>query len=328
MKKIIVVIILSLILAGGMLLYVYFDSHRPHHFEVDFLNIGQGDSALIKFENGQKMLVDCGPNKIVLSALGRHLPFYNRTIDYVVATHPDLDHYGGCVDVLQRYNVKNIIVNGHEKKYDPYWQEWNKMMHEEAGAKIITMASPTTWTIASDTLQFISPDPALHLDVAAADSNNYSIVFKLTHGNERFLFTGDMEVPLEDVLMEKYCGTTTPDLSLTLPPSSEDLRPAVGRGANVTPPPQGRGQGEDSQMGARERVGTCPALHADTLKVGHHGSDSGSSEEFLSIVRAKTAIVSVGKNKYGHPSHRVFKRLERTGADILRTDQIGDIVVQ
>ncbi len=331
MKKIILTIIGCLLVGGIVLFYIYFDSHRPHHFEVDFLNIGQGDSALIKFTNGQKMLVDCGSNKIILSALSRHLPFYDRTIDYVLATHPDLDHYGGCVDVLKKYDVKNIIVNGREKTYDPYWQEWNKVMHEETyedhpltpsflrrgqrrPSAIITMASPTVWTIASDTLEFISPDPTLKLDVAGADSNNFSIVFKLTHGNETFLFTGDMEVPLENAIMAKYCGASTPDLSLPSP-----LRRRGGD--DSFSPPQRREREERSRS-------FCPTLQSDVLKVGHHGSDSGSSVEFLSRVQPKTAIISVGKNKYGHPSLRIIKRLERVGASILRTDQIGDIVIK
>ncbi|MSU75264.1 MAG: MBL fold metallo-hydrolase [Candidatus Magasanikbacteria bacterium] len=283
MKKFLFIIATCLLVLLAIFVYIKIDSSRPHHFEVTFLNVGQGDSALIQFENGQKMLVDCGANKIVLSALGRHLPFYDRTIDYVLATHPDLDHYGGCVDVLQRYNVKNIIVNGKEKVYDPYWQEWNALMHSEPGANIITMASPTVWIIASDTLQFLSPDPSLPLNVAAADSNNYSIVFKLTHGNETFLFTGDMEVPLENALMGKYCGTKT----------------------------------------------SCPAIRANVLKVGHHGSDGGSSESFLRFVNPATAVISAGvRNRYGHPALRVIRHLERVGATVLRTDKLGDIVVK
>ena len=313
MKKIFLIITISLLVIGGIFAYIYFDSHRPKQFEVDFLNIGQGDSALIQFANGQKMLVDCGPNRIVLSALSRHLPFYDKTIDYVLATHPDLDHYGGCVDVLKRYNVKNIITNGREKTYDPYWQECNRTMHAEPGATIVTMASPTMWTIASNTLQFMSPDPSFNLNVAAADSNNYSIVFKLTHGTETFLFTGDMEIPLENALMEKYCVTSTSETSPPVLP--------FAKGRKNRDPLLSKGEGRE-----RSRSFACPTLHADVFKVGHHGSDTGSSEKFLSVVKPGTAVISVGKNKYGHPTLRVLKHLERTGAAVLRTDQLGDIV--
>ena len=105
--------------------------------------------------------------------------------------------------------------------------------------------------------------------------------FRLTHGDENFLFTGDMEEPLEKLLGEKYCVSTS----------------------------------------------TC-ILNSDILKVGHHGSDGASSELFLSFVKPKTAVISVGKNKYGHPTLRAMRHLERAGAEILRTDLIGDIVLR
>ena len=75
-------------------------------------------------------------------------------------------------------------------------------------------------------------------------------------------------------------------------------------------------------------VNFCPQLQADVLKVGHHGSDSSSSEEFLAGVNPKEAVVSVGPNKFGHPSFRVLKKLERQGAQILRTDEEGDVMVK
>lgn len=280
-KKLIFLVLTCLVLniLGGFFYYRY-TQKQSHHFKVTFLNIGQGDSALIQFKDGEKMLVDCGPNKIVLSRLGQELPFYDRTIDYVLATHPDLDHYGGCVDVLKRYHVKHIIVNGRSKP-DPYWQEWNKAMHE-SGADITVMQGFHEWTIASSTLDFVSPDDSLGVEAKASDSNNYSIVFKLTSDTgQTYLFTGDMEVPLEQALMRRYCSNTN-----------------------------------------------CPLLQADILKVGHHGSITASSEEFLSVVKPKTAIISVGPNKYGHPSLRVIRHLERAGSQILRTDKIGDLVIQ
>lgn len=286
MKKLFIVlsIIVGLSL-GGFFYYTVSERHR-REFKIWFLDVGQGDSALIQFGDGETMLVDCGPDKRVLGELGRKLPFYARTIDYVIATHPDLDHYGGCVDVLKRYNVRHVVVNGRSKFYDSYWREWDQVMRAE-GAEIITMASPTLWTIAGDTLQFLSPDPTLKLDTRADDSNNYSIVFRLTHGDGIFLFTGDMETPLEEALMQKHCPTST------------------------------------STVG-----GSCPALRSTVLKVGHHGSPGASSEDFLAAVRAKHAVISVGPNRYGHPSRRVLRHLERAGAEILRTDQLGAILIR
>lgn len=267
----------------GIIIYFYFFKAHTNRFSVTFFNIGQGDSALITFISGQKMLVDCGPDKSVLSKLGGALPFFDRTIDYLVVTHPDLDHYGGCMDVLKRYEVKEIITNGSAKNYDSYWRAWDAAARTEPATVLVTMASPTMWLIAGDMLQFFSPDPTLALDTSSADSNNHSIVFKLTHGTQSFLFTGDMEVPLETALLKKYCG---------------------------------------------DDVSTCPSLRAKFLKVSHHGSDTGSSETFLAAVQPTTAVISVGKNKYGHPSLRTIRHLERAGAGVKRTDELGNISVE
>lgn len=263
--------------------YYWYQEKLRHTFHVWFLDIGQGDSTLIQFENGQTMLVDCGPNKKVLSELGKVLPFYVRKIDYVLATHPDLDHYGGCVDVLKNYQVAHIVTNGRGKPNDAYWQTWDVVMRSEQ-ADVITIASPTVWTIASDTLQFISPDPDLALDAASDDSNNYSVVFRLTHDTKRFLFTGDMETLLEKAVIQKYCSTSAQ---------------------------------------------SCEMLQAEVLKVGHHGSPGASSDPFVRLVNPQTASISVGKNnRYNHPSLRVVRRLERLGTKVLRTDQLGAILMQ
>ena len=69
-------------------------------------------------------------------------------------------------------------------------------------------------------------------------------------------------------------------------------------------------------------------LKSDILKVAHHGSKDSTSLEFLERVKPSYAIISVGKNRFGHPSLRVLKNLEKVKAKILRTDQIGDIIFE
>mgnify|MGYP001613547988 CR=1 FL=1 len=280
-KKILLIPVIFLILLLGCVFYYRYNNRRPPEFKVTFLDIGQGDATLIQFNNGQKMLLDCGIDKKILSQLGEALPFYDRTIDFLMVSHPDLDHYGGCVDVLKNYKVKQIITNG-QKKYDSFWKTFDQAMQNE-GADIKIIGSPQVWTIASSTLEFLSPDKDLVLDVGAEDSNNYSIVFRLKNNDKSFLLTADTEMPLENALLQKYCIVTSTE--------------------------------------------PCLALQAGILKVGHHGSDSSSGEEFLQAVGAKKGIISSGKNnKYGHPSRRVMKKLERAGMEILRTDLLGSIV--
>jgi competence protein ComEC len=79
---------------------------------VSFLDIGQGDAIFIESPSGKQMLVDGGPGSAVLSRLGSVMPFYDRSIDVVLATHPDRDHIGGLPAVLSRYDVSYIVDTG------------------------------------------------------------------------------------------------------------------------------------------------------------------------------------------------------------------------
>lgn len=268
----------------SLLFYLLWTIEADKKVEIIFFDIGQGDSALIKFGNGQKMLVDCGPDKKVLSKLGKYLSFFDRSIDYMLVTHPDGDHYGGCPAVLERYDVKNIIFDDFKKSNDPFWRAWTKY----------SAAENTNWKfinghefmiIGSSSLEFFSPDSGGFILKKDADTaNNHSIVFLLKNNLGRFLFTGDMEMPLEEAILEKYCD--------------KDLSP-------------------------------CPALQADYLKVGHHGSDSSTGVSFLKAVSARYAIISSGaKNRYGHPTQRVLRKLQRAQAEIWRTDLKGDIIIR
>ena len=68
-------------------------------------------------------------------------------------------------------------------------------------------------------------------------------------------------------------------------------------------------------------------LRSDVLKVGHHGSKFSSSEAFLAAVKPQVALISVGKNRYGHPTQEALGRLRDVGARILRTDEAGNVEV-
>lgn len=250
--------------------------------DVTFLDIGQGDASYIAFPNGQDMLIDCARDGRVLAALGRVMKPFDRTLDYLVVTHPDADHYGGCIDVLKRFDVKHIVYNGLTKPRESYWKYfWDMVEAESAVNTIIT--KPETFVLAGATFEYLYPDHNIaessRVPGATKDTgdNNTSAVMKLQFGGKSVLFTGDMEEPLEAYLL-----------------------------AHV-----------------KEK------LDSDVLKVGHHGSASSSGEPFLTAVTPEIATISVGKeNTYGHPSPRVFHRLERAGSQVFRTDEAGDILVR
>lgn len=85
----------------------------------------------------------------------------------------------------------------------------------------------------------------------------------------------------------------------------------------------------DAEVESEEAMLAAGAdLGADVLKVGHHGSDSSSGDDFIECVSPRYAIVSVGKNSYGHPADEVMQRLRRVGASVLRTDELGTITFE
>jgi competence protein ComEC len=248
--------------------------------KVTYLDIGQGDASFIEFPNGEQMLVDCAIDGRILEALGRVIPYYDHDIDYMVITHPDLDHYGGCTEVLKRFDVKSIVYNGIEKRGDQLWEAFWSAIQEE-NANYIEIVKEDVWNIASTTMHILYPDHSLKQNKnipnssVEANTNNTSIVFSLNYLDKNLLFMGDAEEELEKYLFDTY----------------------------------------DEQ------------LKTDVLKLGHHGSDSSSSEDFLAITNSHDAVASCGlSNKFGHPSRRILKRLERVSSStVWRTDLQGDI---
>jgi len=268
-------------LALSLAAIFYLKYFEKINYRIVFFDIGQGDAALIRFKNNEKMLVDCGPDRSIMNKLGRFLPFYDRTIDYLVVTHFHLDHYGGCIEVLERYRVKNIFINSDNNSGDPYFDKWVVRLNEErANIRIVT--NSFDFEIAGAFIQVLSPNPNLPSSIISG--NNHSIVFRLIYGTTTVFFSADMEEPVEKELIDFWCEKP-----------------------------------EDEQF--------CHNLQSEYLKIGHHGSDTSSGKDFLAAISPKKAIISVGKNHFGHPSLRVLRRLERIGAQIFRTDQKGDIII-
>lgn len=204
-------VILSHLMMIQRTLSNHFVSDQANVFDlrVDFLDIGQGDATLIEFSNQEQMLVDCALDSRVLEALGRVMSPLDRTIDYLVLTHPHKDHYGGCVDVLRRFEVKHIILSGYHDQHSSYYQEFSRAVDSE-GASIQNLETEEKLNIGSSTLHFLYPDHSLVQssgvpgDDREVGTNNTSVVFLLTTGEIDLLMTGDAEAELEQYLVEKY----------------------------------------------------------------------------------------------------------------------------
>lgn len=166
---------------------------------VAFLDVGQGDAIYIETPDGVQLLIDGGPDSSVLRELGDVIPFWDRTIDVILATHPDKDHIGGLVDVLGRYQVSKIFRTDNES--DTAVSSAFVFMSDDEGAVIdILEAGEVIRLGASTTLTIFSPTS----DATNWESNNSSIVAKLTYGDVDFMLTGDAPSSIEDYLVGRY----------------------------------------------------------------------------------------------------------------------------
>ena len=168
--------------------------------EVNFFDIGQGDAMLITTPKNQTMLIDGGPNNRVLEKLGKNLSPFQKKINIVILTHPHADHVLGLIEVLRRYEVGLLVLNGAELKSDIYY-EFLKVAKEK-NVKII-IAKEGMAIHFSDNLEFdiISPSKdsgdlvfgkkSESFGVSGNEVNDSSVVGKLVFKNFSIMVTGD-----------------------------------------------------------------------------------------------------------------------------------------
>lgn len=234
-------------------------------FEVHFIDVGQGDSALILCDD-EAMLIDGGDSKassLIYTYLKEHKV---DRLKYMIATHPDEDHIGGLAGALNYAAVDTAFcpVTEHDTRaFESFVKYLNKQ-----GKSITVPLNGTQFRLGSASVRLIGPVSR------SSVSNNNSIVARVTYGNTSFLFTGDAEA------------------------------------------------GEEHEI-----IRSGAEVRSDVLKVGHHGSLSSTSNEFLKAVDPKYAVISVGKdNSYGHPEEGILEMLTDRGISIFRTDLNGDII--
>jgi competence protein ComEC len=164
--------------------------------EVSFLDVGQGDATLIQTVSGTQVLIDGGAHAGVLRELAAQLPLFDGDIDLVVATHPDTDHVGGLVDVLERYDVQHILMTENQGDSPAAKSFQEAVTHE--GASVTMARRGQLWQLdASTTLEVLFPET----DPTQMESNASSIILRLTYGSHSFLFTGDAPKRIEEYLV-------------------------------------------------------------------------------------------------------------------------------
>lgn len=186
-----------LVLFGAAVLvwYAVFQESRSG-LMVAFLDVGQGDAIFIQAENGNQILIDGGPDKSVFRELSKVMPFYDRSLDMIIFTHPDSDHIGGIPEILERYKV-DLIMGPDVDSQSPIYREI-KDIEKEKNIKDAIVEKGMK----------ISLDDGAYIDiifplrsVANLDDNDMSVVAKLVYSKTSFLFTGDSPQKIENYLV-------------------------------------------------------------------------------------------------------------------------------
>ena len=195
--KIRLVALIILLLGAIFSLYVAFREERNGILTVAFLNVGQGDAIFIDAPSGNQLLVDGGPGKAVLRELSKVMPFYDRSIDVVIATHADQDHVGGLPDVLKKYKV-NVFMESGVPGVSSSYEELEKMVGTSTDVnKVLARRGMIVDLGDGAILQILFPDR----DPSGMDTNVASIVAKLVYGQNEFLLTGDSPLAIENYLV-------------------------------------------------------------------------------------------------------------------------------
>ena len=186
---------LVLILAGIMF------SMRKNILQIVFLDVGQGDSILIS-EGSNQILIDGGKDgKLLLEKLGKYIPFWDRNIEMIVATHPDQDHIGGLIDVLKSYRVDSVLETNAQSESETY-KKLEEDVTAENAQKIEAKKGVTIKFPNGAIADVLFPIDSLPETIDNA-SNDHSVVAKLIYGENSFLFTGDLPTTSENEILAK-----------------------------------------------------------------------------------------------------------------------------
>jgi len=199
--------ILAVLLAGNVFVWNAVLSHTDDTLTIAFLDVGQGDSIFIEAPNGNQVLIDGGKNKKVLRSLTRVLPFYDRHIDVIAATHPDADHIGGLFHILGRYAVDAYISTG-QKGDTVVYRNIEKRVEEKEVQSITVRTGHIIDLGGGVFIDVLFPDR----DVSGWDKNDASLITRLRYGETSVLLTGDASKSIENYLTSIYGDALTSNI--------------------------------------------------------------------------------------------------------------------
>jgi competence protein ComEC len=293
-RRIVSIALVSLFGLFVLIMFHPFSAARPDgKLHVDFLDVGQGDSALLTMPDGTTLLIDGGghPNIDWTGAgEGDEQPFRRDTrtigervvseflwskgfdqVDYVLATHSDADHIDGLNDVVRNFKVRGAIV-ARTPVNDGGFGRFAASLHN-AGVLIEVIGGSDSFQIGDVAIDVLWPPPLA--DVNSPYRNNDAVVLRVRYGERVLLFAADIEKEAENMLLRNEMN-----------------------------------------------------LRADVIKVAHHGSRTSSTQAFVDASHPRVAVISVGRTSvFGHPHKEVVARWRANGAEVMTTGEKGTISV-
>ncbi len=183
-------LVIPLLSAAAVLVWAAALALPDGRLHVNFLDVGQGDAILIQKGN-QQVLIDGGPGPRALNVhLGRHLPFWDRTIELVVLTHPDQDHLAGLLPVLENFRVQQVLHPDLEYA-SPLYEQWETIIEQKNIGQAAARAGLRIELDEDTAITVLHPDGDFSSD-KSVDADNSSVVLRLVSGEVSFLFTADI----------------------------------------------------------------------------------------------------------------------------------------
>jgi len=215
--------------------FVFGEAKQNNVLEIDFYNVGQGDSIFIETPDGKQILVDGGPSSVILEKLGKEMAFYDRYIDLVILTHPEYDHINGLIEVVKRYNIGAIITTGVIRDTNQY-QEWIETVEEKNIPIYIAQFGGVIDLGNNIKLNILYPFENL-AGKKISRTNNTSIVSQLVYKNFELLLTGDIEKSVERKLVNSNINLKSDILKVphhgSKTSSTEEFLKAVASVVNI-----------------------------------------------------------------------------------------------
>lgn len=268
-----------------------------------FCNVGQGDAILISRRFNQ-VLIDGGPDESVLACLSDNMPFWDKTVEIVALTHPQADHLTGLLSVLERYKVDYFLSPPAGNESAGY-AKLVQLVKLDESVKVRNVYGGDSIKIGGMTFKTLWPEK----DWALAQLN----LPKFPLDTLGTFDTLDTFGTTGTAVLGASTTRNLNDFSLVFHLKFGDFD------ALLTGDADSKVQDEMSIDFSIPQV--------EVLKIPHHGSKYSMIDEFLQAAKPNLAIMSVGKNSFGHPAQELLDQLKTSGVDFLRTDQDGSIEI-